>query len=673
MTLTSFLTALAIALLALSVPASAEDGSFIRLEDMDLAPAAQDWGAPRMDRAIKESPLTLGGKTYEHGVGAHAGFYLWIDLKGDATRFTSLVGIDGATDGKGSVRFKVWVDGRKAADTGVMRGTDPPKSLDVDLTGAEYLVLIITDAGDGISYDNADFVEPRIYHSGAPPDTMLPPREPVEILTPRPSPRPRVNGPRVFGARPSHPFLYRIPATGDRPMTFAAKGLPKGLTLDRNTGIITGTVENLGEYKVTLEARNHLGSATRPFRIVVGDTLALTPPMGWNSWYVLLDRVNDTDVRNAADAMIRSGMADHGYSYVNIDDCWAVKPGSDNPEFQGEERDAQGRINSNKRFPDMKALTEYIHAKGLKAGVYSSPGPLTCAGFVGSYGHEEEDARRFTEWGFDFLKYDWCSYGRTVKEAKLPNYTEAADPATLEYMKHPYALMGGILERQPRDIVYNLCQYGMGDVWKWGASVGANSWRTTGDLGATKNLYGSLSGIGFGENGIEKYAGPGHWNDPDYLLLGWITWHRKLQPTPLTANEQYTYVSLWSILAAPMFFSGDMTRLDDFTLSLLTNDEVIDVNLDPLGRQGRRVAQDDEVEVWVRDLEDGGKAVGLFNRGEGPARVTARWSDLGVKGKQIVRDLWRQKDIGAFEDAYSADVPRHGVVFVRLRPAESAD
>lgn len=658
---------MALALIALSLPATAATGAFVRLEDMDLTPAAQDWGKPQVDRSIREKPLILGGETYAHGVGAHANFVLWVDLNGDSRRFTSTVGVDGETQGKGSVRFKVWVDGKKAADTGVLRGTDAPKRVDVNLKGARHMALIITDAGDGISYDNADWADARITYEGRAPETMEPPREEAVILTPKPSPKPRVNGPKVFGVRPGHPFLYRIPATGDRPMTFSATGLPDGLTLDPETGIITGSVEDRGEYKVTLEARNALGTSSRPFRIVVGEKLALTPPMGWNSWYVLLDRVTDKDLRAAADAMVASGMADHGYSYVNIDDCWAVKPGSDNPEFQGEERDAQGRINSNKRFPDMKALTDYIHAKGLKAGIYSSPGPLTCAGFVGSYQHEEDDARRFSEWGFDFLKYDWCSYGRTVTEVKLPNYTEKADAGMLPYLKKPYQYMGGILEKQPRDFVYNLCQYGMGDVWKWGESVGANSWRTTGDLGYTKNLYASMSTIGFGENGIEKYAGPGHWNDPDYLLLGWITWQGKLQPTPLSPNEQYTYVSLWSLLAAPMIFSGDMTKLDDFTLSLLTNDEVIDVNLDPLGRQGRRVAQNGDVEVWARDLEDGSKAVGLFNRGEGPAKVTARWSDIGVKGPQTVRDLWRQKDIGEYRDAYSAEIPRHGVVFVRLR------
>jgi alpha-galactosidase len=201
--------------------------------------------------------------------------------------------------------------------------------------------------------------------------------------------------------------------------------------------------------------------------------------------------------------------------------------------------------------------------------------------------------------------------------------------------------------------------------------VGGNAWRTTGDLGATSSLYRSLSQIGFGQNGLEKWAGPGHWNDPDYLLIGWITWKGVLQPTTLTPNEQYTYMSLWSLLAAPLFFSGDMTKLDDFTIGLLCNDEVIDVNQDALGRQGRRVMEDGDTEVWVKDLEDGSKAVGLFNRGETPVSITARWADLGLSGRQVVRDLWRQRDIGVRDDAYKAKVARHGVAYVRIRPAAS--
>ena len=365
-------------------------------------------------------------------------------------------------------------------------------------------------------------------------------------------------------------------------------------------------------------------------------------------------------MRAAADAMVSSGMRDHGYQYVNIDDCWAVKPGAAGDILGGQPRNAQGMVNANQRFPDMKALTDYIHSKGLKAGIYTSPGPLTCGGHVGAYQHEELDARRFAEWGFDFLKYDWCSYGEIAKNPSLAQ------------LQQPYRLMGDILRRQDRDLVLNLCQDGMGKVWEWGKEVGGHSWRTAGDLGGSfGGIPAALFRDGFdvyARNELHKFGGPGGWNDPDYLLLGYLSnWQGQTALTPLTPNEQYAHVSLWCLVAAPLIFSGDITRMDDFTLSLLTNDEVIDVDQDPLGKPGRRVAINDALEVWAKDMEDGSKAVGLFNRGEDTSTVTAKWSDLGIKGKRIVRDLWRQQDLGRYEDEFKASVPRHGVVLVCLR------
>jgi alpha-galactosidase len=487
--------------------------------------------------------------------------------------------------------------------------------------------------------------------------------EEAVILTPRPGPAPRINGARAFGARPGSPFLFTIAATGERPIRFAAEGLPAGLRLDPANGRISGSVATAGTHAVTLTATNRHGSAKRPLRIVIGDALALTPHMGWNSWYVWENHVTDRITREAADAIVASGLADHGYQYVNIDDCWAVKPGAREADLQGAERDASGRVNANARFPDMKALTDHVHGLGLKAGIYTGPGPRTCAGHVGAWQHEEQDAARFVEWGFDFLKYDWCSYGEIAGK----------DPDR-EALQKPYRLMGEILKRQPRDVVLNLCQYGMGRVWEWGREVGGHSWRTAGDLGLTFEGIGTaLFKDGFdvyADNGLDRFGSPGGWNDPDYLLLGYLSdWKGATAKTPLTPNEQYTHVSLWSLVAAPLIFSGDVTRLDPFTLSLLTNDEVIDVDQDLLGKPGRRVFRQGPLEVWARDLEDGSKAVGLFNRGEGTVEVAATWEDLGVSGKQTVRDLWRQKQAGVFDGRFAAPVGRHGVVMVRLQEA----
>jgi alpha-galactosidase len=485
--------------------------------------------------------------------------------------------------------------------------------------------------------------------------------EAAVILTPAPGPAPRINGARVLGVRPGSPFLFRIPATGGRPMAFAVENLPAGLTVDPGTGIITGTVQERGSYSVMLKVSNSQGTASRELKIVCGDTLALTPHMGWNSWYVWENHVTDEIMRAAADAMVSSGLADHGFMYVNIDDCWPVKPAATDPTLQGEPRDKSGKVNSNPRFPDMRALTDYIHAKGLKAGIYTSPGPLTCADHTAAWQHEVADVERFVEWGFDFLKYDWCSYGQIAKDKSR------------EELQKPYRLISEILKKQPRDIVLNLCQYGMGDVWEWGNEVGGNSWRTAGDLGGSFEKIGvALFRDGFdlyAEKELHRFGGPGGWNDPDYLLLGYLSnWKSRTVPTPLTPNEQYSHVSLWCLLAAPLIFSGDITRLDDFTLNLLTNDEVIEVDQDPLGRPGRRVAKDGDLEVWARPMEDGSLAVGLFNRGEGLKVIEAKWEDMGISGPQKVRDLWRHHDIGVFEGRFGAYVARHGVVLVRLWP-----
>jgi len=479
------------------------------------------------------------------------------------------------------------------------------------------------------------------------------------ILTPKPGPKPRINGTKIFGVRPGSSFLFKIPATGTKPITFEVAGLPQGLSCDPASGMITGIIETPGEYKTLVRATNSEGTAEREFRIVCGDQLALTPHMGWNSWYVWENHITDSIMRAAADAMVSTGMIDHGYMYVNIDDCWSVKPGSDDPSLAGEPRDKDGKINSNGRFPDMKGMTDYIHSKGLKAGTYTSPGELTCAGHVAAYKFEEQDIARYVEWGFDFLKYDWCSYSKV------------GNREVMEDLQRPYIQISSIMNKHKRDIILNLCQYGMGDVWKWGKKVGGNSWRTAGDLGGSfEGIATALFRDGFDvytNDSLHLYAGPGGWNDPDYLLLGYLSnWKGQTVPTPLTPDEQYTQVSLWSLVAAPLIFSGDISRLDEFTLSLLTNDEIIEVDQDPLGKPGFRVARNEDREVWMRNLEDGSIAVGLFNRGEKTSEVTAEWKDLGISGKQAVRDLWRQNDEGSFSGSYSSEVPAHGVKMLRL-------
>lgn len=441
-------------------------------------------------------------------------------------------------------------------------------------------------------------------------------------------------------------------------MTFSVRALPKGLTVDSKTGIITGTVKQPGEYQTELRAKNSFGSTERAFKIVAGDKLALTPPMGWSSWYMAYTNISDKLIRDQADAMITSGMADHGYSMINIDDGWNIKLDSNDPEIGGVPREANGDLRTNKRFPDMKALTDYVHGRGLTAGIYIGPGPRSCGGYEASYGHEEQDARSFARWGFDFLKYDLCSYRKMIK-----------DPTSREEQRKPYEVMNAAVQKLDRDFVFNFCQYGLANVWEWGRETGGNFWRTTGDVGGggRGDLWSKVEKIGFAQAGKEKYAGPGGWNDPDNILIGQILWDRKLTPTPLTKDEQYTYVTLWSISAAPLVFGGDMTKLDDFTLSLLNNDEMIDINQDTLGKAGYPVAYQGSSEIWYKPLEDGSVALAFFNRGNDETRITAKWQDLRLDGEWVVRDVWQRKDAGIFTGEYTAIVPKHGSHYVRLR------
>lgn len=478
--------------------------------------------------------------------------------------------------------------------------------------------------------------------------------EPV-ILTPAPGPGPRINGPEVYGARPGHPFLYRIPAQGERPMNFSARGLPRGLHLDPDTGIITGITPRAGKYSVTLRARNRHGKDSRILKIVSGDTLALTPPMGWNDWYAYYNRITDAKMRQAADIIVSSGMADVGYQYVDIDDCWMNSQGKKDAMQDGPLRDEQGNILPNRHFPDMKALTDYIHAKGLKAGIYTSPGPWTCAGFCGSYQHEAQDARQFANWGFDLLKYDWCSY--TSVAGRQP---------TLEERKQPYELMGRLLKEQDRDILLNLCQYGQGEVWKWGAEAGGQSWRTAGDLGNSLNR---IFEVALRNAEHAAWQKPGAWNDPDYIQIGWIGSTRAGVPPkkfPLTPTEQYSFMSLWCLMSAPLFYSGDLARLDDFTRNVLCSPEVIAIDQDPLGQCARVQFVGADRFLMIKNLENGEHALGLCNYGDTAADMTATWFACGLPETEHVRDLWREKDLGIYRSSFSTRVPAHGVILVRL-------
>ncbi len=405
-------------------------------------------------------------------------------------------------------------------------------------------------------------------------------------------------------------------------------------------GTLTGeemtiTVVRPGRPDQTMTARRGPDSAGRlPARIeppalhaVPDNGLARTPPMGWNSWNHFRGQVDDAVVRAIADAMATNGMRDAGYVYVNIDDTWELG------------RDASGHITTNRKFPDMKALADYVHGKGLKLGIYSSPGPFTCAGYEGSHGHEEDDARTYAAWGIDYLKYDWCSAARLYRDSE---------------MQAVYQKMGDALRATGRPIVFSLCQYGRQNVWKWGPDVGGNLWRTTGDISDT---WESMSRIGFSQDELGPFAKPVHWNDPDMLEVG---------NGGMTETEYQTHMSLWALLAAPMLAGNDLRDVKPEILRILTNRHVIAIDQDPLGQQGRRLRAEGDVEIWTKPLAGGGQAIGVFNRGTAAAQVTIRCEEFTLCDAEV-RDVWAGSQPSRFTSHF-ASVPGHGVVLLRVTP-----
>ncbi|MGC8551951.1 MAG: putative Ig domain-containing protein [Phycisphaerae bacterium] len=473
-------------------------------------------------------------------------------------------------------------------------------------------------------------------------------------------PTPEFHGPRVVGTTPGRDFIFRVPYTGQTPIELSSVGLPEGLTMSR-AGIITGIVKHAGEYKVRLTATNRLGVSHRTLRIVAGaHKLALTPLMGWEAWNAFGTTNNVQLTRAAAEALVRSGLAAKGYNYVIVD------------EGAQRGRSADGELLVPASFGGyhaLKELIDYVHSQGLKYGSYSSPGPLTCAHNTGSYGHVLQDAKTYARWGVDYLKYDWCSYSQ-----KVPRHPD------LEQFIRPYREMRVALDQIDRDIAYALCQYGMAHVWTWagGPPVWGNTYRVSGDI---EDSWASICHNGFNRAGnLFSFAGPGHWNDPDMLVVGY-GWFQDGRPmgsirkTHLTPHEQLTHITLWSMLAAPLLLGCDLTRLDAFTKDLVGNTEVIAVDQDELGVQAQRVDRQGPVEVWARPLWDGTVAVAIFNMDLARKKVVIpSWRMLDpvvpsgavrLCGGQPVRDLWKRQSLGV-KQSFQATIPAHSAILLKV-------
>ena len=495
--------------------------------------------------------------------------------------------------------------------------------------------------------------------SAAPTD--VPSAPPMVILTPPAPKTPRINGPSVFGVRPDSPFQYLIPASGDRPMTFGVDGLPDGLSIDANTGIIRGALREPGDYVVTLRAKNALGVAEKTFRIRAGDTIALTPPMGWNSWNCWAASVSAEKVVRSAKALVDSGLAQHGWSYINIDDGW-----------QGARTGEGHALQGNEKFPDMKAMCDQVHALGLKIGLYSTPWISSYANFAGGssddpsgkwsreldhekskrFGknsYDEADAKQWGAWGIDYLKYDW-------------------HPIDVPHVES----MSKALRASGRDIVFSLSNAASFEHASDWARL-ANCWRTTGDIWdywdtTDHDWRFSVTEIAFTQDRWASVAGPGHWNDPDMLVVGQVGWGPSLHATHLSPDQQYSHISMWCMLSAPLLIGCDLEQLDDFTRNLLTNDEVLALQYDALGKQAVRVATIGGVDVYAKPLEDGSRALGFFNRGKTAEKIVFnKLNRLGLNGTLKVRDLWRQQDLPEAKGALNLEVPADGVVLLKLR------
>lgn len=620
----------------------------------------QDWGEVVINKSVRYTPLTVNGQEYSRGLGVHSISRLLYKLDGDAVSISGMAGADDFNLFAGKHQFKIMADGKVLWKSGVMKKGDPIKSFNVSLRGKDKVLLLVEECGDGIMYDHADWIDVKIETKGeVVPIPVWP--ENVEkqkyIQTPMAPDEPQINNPLVFGARPDHPFLWSVMATGKRPMEYGAEGLPNGLSIDSQTGHISGTVSQTGDYKVLLSAKNDLGEDKCEVTIKIGDKIALTPSMGWNSWNCWGLSVDDGKVRDAA-RLMSSCLHDYGWEYVNIDDGW-----------EAPQRNEDGEISANEKFPDIVSLTEYIHSLGLKFGIYSSPGKTTCGGHVGSYQHELIDAKTWERWGVDYLKYDYCGYLEIEKDS---------EEATIQ---EPYIVMRNALDQVDRDIVYCV-GYGAPNVWKWGAEAGGNQWRTTRDITDEWNV---VMAIGFFQDVCASATCPGNNNDADMLVIGRLgkAWGaQSVHDSHLTPDEQYSHISLWCLLSSPLLLGCDMADIDDFTLNLITNREVIAVNQDPLvSPAAKHIVKNGQ--IWTKKLYDGSYAVGFFHAD--PYFVLWNQDDaidmqfreyefnlplkeLGIKGKCGVRDLWLQKDLQDAEGHIEVKVPYHGVKLLRIIP-----
>ncbi len=629
---------------------AAPDGA-VWLDQLDLSLLKQGWGAPRPGRSLFNRPMRLAGTTFRHGIATRPVSEFVVDLGEGARRFRTAIGVDDECGRKGSVVFVVYLDDREIFRSGVMRGGDDPKFLDLDIAGGRLLGLIVEDGGDGVRRDHADWAGAHLVPS---PGIDFEPRAvPVPEDPPPPIGRidpvvPEIHAPRIVGAAPGRPFLFRIPCTGKRPLRFAAEDLPAGLELDPDRGIIRGALEEAGTNDVRISVSGPGGRDASVLRIVGGERrLARTPPMGWSSWSVWGTTVDQPKVVAALDALVEKGLADVGYRYVVVDDGWQggrvpISPYSEKRRI----------VPDGDRFGDMKALAEQVHERGLLFGLFTSGKEVGPSGRTSSGEKEIQDTASWIEWRIDLLRYE-------------------EDPSRSGWMP-PLRRMTDAFDEAARDVLVWLETDRPVDAWLRTSPdsrfPGFYVWSGSTDPFDSWTI---VCASGFGQEPLADVIGPGRWGDPGPLMIGKIGWGEEHRPSRLTPNEQITQMTLWSMLAAPLMIGCDLVGIDDFSLAILSHPEVIEVDQDPLGRPGRCRVREGTREIWSRPLADGSTAVAVFNRGYRRAGVVVRFRELGLKGPLCVRDLWRREEMGTFEEEFRVETPRHGAVLLKVRPPSS--
>lgn len=626
---------------------------YVRLDQISMTNATNGNGIIQINKSTALNPLKIGGVTYADGLGAHSPSEININLYGTAKRFQASVGVDDETSVKpneANIEFQVYADNALLWTSGAMKYTDAirKKNIDLDITGKTYLTLKSTIGSDGVNWsDHADWVATKISYFGTTPICI--PKSSVILA-------PVIANAKYFYAKTGNPIMTRFKIKSFNPATITVTGLPTGLTYNATRNLVSGSIATPGVYTYTLKATNADGTDQATITLDVRNTLdAPTPPMGWNSWNVYGGTINETKLKGIADALVSSGMRDAGYTYLIIDDLWAAAT-----------RDGNGLLQPDAtKFPSgMKALADYMHNLGIKLGIYSDAATTTCGGSLGSYGNEVKDANQFAAWGIDMLKYDYC------------NAPSDATSAAARYLT-----MSNALKNSGRKILFNICEWGSTGPEKWAAASGGHTWRNTWDSRDIWN-HGAYDGGHCGviqgldiQNGLEYYAGPNMWNDPDMVMAG--LYGTGLSSSNAGANgmtdlEYQSQFSLWCLLAAPIQTSFDVTKISAATKAILTNAEAIAIDQDILGQQATKISKSTDTDIYVKDLADGSVAVGLLNRNNTTTQnITVNWSDIYVSGTCTIRDLWSKSNVGTSTTGYTVSVAPHETKLLKIIPANA--